>query len=62
VTVALKGDHSITLALPGQPPIDLEPVRSTRFNIKGQNGSSVEFKGSDLVFYQNNNVSVATRK
>jgi CubicO group peptidase (beta-lactamase class C family) len=62
VTVALKGDHSITLALPGQPPIDLEPVRGTRFNIKGQNGSSVEFKGSDLVFYQNNNVSVATRK
>jgi hypothetical protein len=62
VTVAMKGDRSITLAMPGQPALDLEPVRGTRFNIIGQNGSSVEFKGDDLVFYQANNVSVATRK
>ena len=60
VTVAMKGDHAITLTLAGQP-VDLEPVRGTRFSIKGQNGS-VEFKGDDLVFYQGNNVSVATRK
>jgi len=62
VTVAMKGDHAITLALAGQPAADLEPVRGTRFRIKGQNGSSVEFKGEDLVFYQANSVSVATRK
>jgi len=62
VTVAMKGDHAITLAVGGQPAVDLEPVRGKRFNIKGQNGSSVEFKGDDLVFYQLNNVSVATRK
>jgi len=62
VTVAMKGDHAITLALAGQPAVELEPVRGTRFNIKGQNGSSVEFKGDDLVFYQANSVSVATRK
>jgi CubicO group peptidase (beta-lactamase class C family) len=62
VTVAMKGDHAITLALAGQPAVELEPVRGTRFSIKGQNGSSVEFKGDDLVFYQANSVSVATRK
>jgi CubicO group peptidase (beta-lactamase class C family) len=62
VTVAMKDDRAITLAMPGQPALDLEPVRGTRFNIVGQNGSSVEFKGDDLVFYQANSVSVATRK
>ena len=62
LTVAMKGDHAITLSMPGQPAYDLEPVRGTRFNVKGQNGSMVEFKGDDLVFYQLNNVSVATKK
>jgi CubicO group peptidase (beta-lactamase class C family) len=62
VTVAMKGDHAITLTVGGQTAVDLEPVRGTRFNIKGQNGSSVEFKGDDLVFYQANSVSMATRK
>ena len=62
LTVAMKGDNAITLALPGQPPVELEPVRGTRFHIKGQNGSMLEFKGDDLVLYQNNNVSVATKK
>jgi hypothetical protein len=62
VTVAMKGEHAITLAMPGQPAVDLEPVRGTRFLVRGGNGSSVEFKGNDLVFYNNNNVSVATRK
>jgi CubicO group peptidase (beta-lactamase class C family) len=61
VTVAMKDDRSITLAMQGQPALELEPVRGTRFNIVGQNGS-VEFKGDDLVFYQANSVSVATRK
>lgn len=62
VMVAMKGDHAITLTLPGQAAVDLEPVRGTRFNIKGQNRSMVEFKGDDLVFYQTNGVSVATKK
>jgi hypothetical protein len=62
ITVAMQGDHGITLTMGGQTAVDLEPVRGTRFNIKGQNGSSVEFKGDDLVFYQGNNVSMATRK
>jgi len=62
VTVAMKGDHAITLTLPGQPAQELEPVRGTRFHVKGPSGQTVEFKGDDLVFYQVNNVSVATRK
>jgi hypothetical protein len=62
ITVAMKGDHAITLTVPGQEAYELEPVRGKRFNIKGQNGSSVDFKGEDLVFYQPNGVSVATRK
>lgn len=62
VTVAMMGDHAITLTTGGQSPVELEPIRGTRFNIKGQNGSTVEFKGDDLVFYQANSVSVATRK
>jgi len=62
VTVAMKDDRSITLTMAGQPPVDLEPMRGTRFTIKGQNGSIVEFKGDDLVFYQANSVSMATRK
>ncbi len=62
VTVAMQGDHAITMTTGGQTALELEPVRGTRFNIKGQNGSSVEFKGDDLVLYQANNVSVATRK
>jgi CubicO group peptidase (beta-lactamase class C family) len=62
VTVAMQGDHAITMSTGGQPAFELEPVRGTRFNIKGQNGSSVEFKGDDLVFYTANNVSMATRQ
>jgi CubicO group peptidase (beta-lactamase class C family) len=62
ITVAMKGDHAMTLTVAGQEPLELEPVRGKRFNIKGQNGSSVEFKGDDLVFFQPNSVSVATRK
>jgi len=61
-TVAMKGDHQITLMLPGQPAAELEPVRGTRFNIKGQNGSTVEFRGDDLVIYQGRGASVATKQ
>jgi hypothetical protein len=59
--VAMKGDHQITLTLPGQPAVNLEPVRGMRFRVKGQNGATVEFRGDDLVIYQGRAVSVATR-
>ena len=49
LTVAMKGDHAITLAATSQPPQELEPVRGTRFRIKGQNNSLIDFRGDDLV-------------
>ncbi len=62
ITVAMKGDNALTLTIPGQGTLDLEPVRGTKFNIKGLTGFSVEFRGDDLVFYQPNGTLAATRK
>ena len=61
IAVAMKGDHAMTVTLPGQGALELEPVKETRFNIKGMTGFSVEFKGDDLIFYQPNGTFVATR-
>jgi CubicO group peptidase (beta-lactamase class C family) len=59
VTVAMKGDHAITIAMGAQGAVELEPMHGMRFRMAN---SVVEFKGNDLVFYQGNNVSVATRR
>jgi CubicO group peptidase (beta-lactamase class C family) len=61
-TIALRGEHELTLSLPGQPVYNLVPVRGTRFNIKELNGYSVEFKGDELVFYQPSGTFSAQRK
>jgi CubicO group peptidase (beta-lactamase class C family) len=44
VTVALKGENTLTVTVPGQPPVDLVPAVGTSFTIKGVPGASVEFK------------------
>lgn len=62
VTIAMKGNDGITMTVPGQGTFDLEPVRGTKFNVKGLTGYSLEFKGDDLVFYQPNGTFTATRK
>lgn len=62
VTIAMKGTGGIAMTIPGQGTFDLEPVRGTKFNVKGLTGYSVEFKGEDLVFYQPNGTFTATRK
>ncbi len=62
VTVDMKADDAITLTLPGQGTFDLEPMRGTRFNVKGLNGHTIEFFGDDLVFYQPDGTFSATRK
>ncbi len=62
VTVALKGDHALTITVAGQGALDLVPVSGMKFNMKGMTGFSVEFKGDDLVFYQPNGTFVASRK
>ena len=61
-TVALRGDDTLTLTVPGQPTYELVPTRGTSFDLKGMTGFSVEFKGDELVFYQPNGTFVAKRK
>ncbi len=68
VTVALRDDNVLTLAIPGQPTRELIGLRGRKFAIKGSSGYSVEFmvgdKGavSQAVFYQPNGNFVATRR
>jgi hypothetical protein len=67
-SVALKGDHELTLTVPGQPTYTLVPTRGRSFDLKGLNGFSVEFKKNgegevmEAVFYQPNGTFVAKRK
>jgi CubicO group peptidase (beta-lactamase class C family) len=68
VTVALQGDSTLTLTVPGQPTYTLVPKRGTSFDIKGLTGFTVEFKRSpaggvvEVVFYQPNGTFTATRR
>ena len=67
ITFALRGEHTLTLSIPGQPTYELEPVRGTRFNLKGMSGFAVEFKQeggavTEVVFLQPENTVVAKRK
>lgn len=61
-TVALSADNKLTLVLPGQPGFTLAPVKGLRFTIQGMNGFSLEFKDTDLIFYQPNGTFVAKKK
>ncbi len=67
ITFALRGEHTLTLSIPGQPVYELEPVRGTRFNLKGMSGFAVEFKQeggavTEVVFLQPESTVVAKRK
>jgi CubicO group peptidase (beta-lactamase class C family) len=68
VTVALRGDDTITLTVPGQPTYELAPVSGMKFNLKAIAGFSLEFRKDeagrvkDVVFYQPNGTFVAKRK
>jgi CubicO group peptidase (beta-lactamase class C family) len=44
VHIALQGDHTLVLAIPGQPEYELEPVEGTEFTVKGQPSLRIEFK------------------
>jgi CubicO group peptidase (beta-lactamase class C family) len=45
VVVALRGDHVLTVAIPGAPPFELEPAgRGLRFGLKGQPAVTAEFE------------------
>jgi len=47
IVVALQGDHVLTVAAPGTPPLELEPGRGLRFGVKGQPAITVEFELGD---------------
>jgi CubicO group peptidase (beta-lactamase class C family) len=48
VVVALRGEHVLTVAVPGAPPFELQPVgRGLRFELKGQPGITAEFELDD---------------
>jgi Domain of unknown function (DUF3471)/Beta-lactamase len=47
VHIALQGEHTLVLAIPGQPEYELEPVEGTEFGVKGQPGLRIEFKRDD---------------
>jgi CubicO group peptidase (beta-lactamase class C family) len=44
IVVALQGNHVLTVAAPGNPPLELEPGRGLRFGVKGQPTITVEFE------------------
>ncbi len=47
VAVRLKGEHTLQLAIPGRPEIELEPYQGTEFVGKGLSDMSVEFMQDD---------------
>ena len=44
VTVIQKSDHVLSVITPGAPPLDLQPGRGLRFQVKGQPGITAEFE------------------
>jgi len=68
VSVTLKGEDTLILTVPGQPPYELAPARGLTFDLKSLTGFSVEFKKdaagvvTEVVFYQPNGTFVAKRK
>jgi hypothetical protein len=64
-TVTLTGS-TLTLLLPGQPSIELEPAHGTTFNLKGLSGFSARFaldqgKPTELKVIQPNGVFTLTK-
>jgi hypothetical protein len=47
VTVALRGERTLTVTAPGTLPLDLEPVGGLRFGVKGQPAVTAEFELDD---------------
>jgi CubicO group peptidase (beta-lactamase class C family) len=44
LVVALKGEQVLTVAIPGAPPLELQPIRDLRFEVTGQPGITAEFE------------------
>jgi CubicO group peptidase (beta-lactamase class C family) len=44
MTVALKGEQTLSVSLPGEPDYELVPYKGTEFHAKGLSSLSIEFK------------------
>ena len=44
IAVSFKGEHTLSVAIPGQPDSELVPYKGTEFLVKGQSGVSIEFQ------------------
>lgn len=44
ITVALRGERTLTVATPGSPPLDLEPISGLRFGVKDRPAVTAEFE------------------
>ncbi len=68
ITVALRGEDTLTLTVPDQPTYTLVPEKELRFGLKEVKGFAVEFKKdeagkiSEVVFHQPNGTFAAKRK
>lgn len=68
ITIALRGDDTLTLTVPDQPTYTLVPEKELRFGLKEVKGFAVEFKKdeagkvSEVVFHQPNGTFAAKRK
>jgi CubicO group peptidase (beta-lactamase class C family) len=47
ITVALRGEHTLVVTVPGQPTYELVPASQREFNIKGLPGFAIEFMVDD---------------
>jgi CubicO group peptidase (beta-lactamase class C family) len=68
LTIQIRGENTLVVTLPGQPPMELVPYKGTEFNIKGVPGYSVEFKQdaagvvTEVIFHQPNGTFTAKKK
>jgi hypothetical protein len=44
LVVALRGERTLTVAEPGSPPLDLEPISGLRFGVRDQPAITAEFE------------------
>ena len=44
IAVSFKGEHTLSVSLPGQPDSELVPYKETEFLVKGLSGVSIEFQ------------------
>jgi len=68
LTVALKGEETLQVSMPGLPDYELVPYKGTQFELKGLSGFSLEFKrdasgaASEVVITQPGGVFTAKRR